>query len=303
MDALRDGERIPVLAFDEIDSTNAEARRRAEAGETGPLWITANVQTAGRGRRGRSWDTSNGNLAATLFLTTDRSPAEAAQLSFVAAFAVRDLALAYVPQALVRFKWPNDVMLDGRKLSGVLIESGRIHDRLWLAIGIGVNLAHAPTNVERPATALADHLRAEITATPKPAEALEVLSASFASHAADWSRRGFGPLREAWLNGAGGLGEPCTVRLERETIEGVARGAGRATAPLLLRHCLWALFAASPLATSSFHPHDGRRLMLLAIEQGNTNTHLRHPRRRDGGPRSGAPRRIRLAPPMNTRSG
>ncbi|MFV4677352.1 hypothetical protein ACNJU9_21260, partial [Mycobacterium tuberculosis] len=83
---------IPVLAFDEIDSTNAEARRRSEAGEAGPLWITAGVQTAGRGRRGRAWDTSRGNLAATLLMTTDKTPAEAAQISFVAAFAVRDLA-------------------------------------------------------------------------------------------------------------------------------------------------------------------------------------------------------------------
>ena len=145
-------ETIPVLAFDEIDSTNAEARRRAEAGEIGPLWITAAVQTAGRGRRGRNWDTSRGNLAATLLLTTDCDPAKAAQLSFVAAFAIRRLAVRYVPESLVRFKWPNDVFVDGRKLSGILIESGRAPSgALWMAIGMGVNLAHAPENVDRPA--------------------------------------------------------------------------------------------------------------------------------------------------------
>jgi BirA family biotin operon repressor/biotin-[acetyl-CoA-carboxylase] ligase len=218
-------ESIPVLAFDEIDSTNAEARRRAEAGETGPLWITAAVQTAGRGRRGRSWDTSRGNLAATLLIVTTAEPAEAAQLSFVAAFAIRALAEAFVPAALVRLKWPNDVMVDGRKLSGILIESGRTPSGdLWLAIGMGVNLAHAPKDVERPATALADHLKAGVAAPPTPAEALAILSAAFARHAAAWSRAGFAPLREEWLKGAAGIGSPCVARLDRETVEGVAEG-------------------------------------------------------------------------------
>lgn len=216
---------LPVLAFDAIDSTNAEARRRAEQGETGPLWITAGVQTAGRGRRGRAWDTARGNLAATLLLTTDRPPAEAAQLSFVAAFAIRALAERYVPASLVRFKWPNDVLVDGRKLSGVLIESGRTAaGTLWLGVGMGVNLAHAPDNVDRPATALAAHLKAGETAPPTPQQALTVLSEAFVEAAASWTRTGFAPIRDAWLENAFGLGQPCIARLDRETIEGLAEG-------------------------------------------------------------------------------
>jgi BirA family biotin operon repressor/biotin-[acetyl-CoA-carboxylase] ligase len=215
----------PVLAFDEIDSTNLEARRRAEAGETGPLWITASVQTEGRGRRGRAWDTSRGNLAATLLVVTDRSPAEAAQLSFVSAFAIRALAERYVPASLVRLKWPNDVLVDGRKLSGILIESGRgASGLLWLAIGMGVNLAHAPTDVERPATALAAHLRSDVASAPTPREALGVLSAAFVRSAAAWTRSGFEPFREEWLKGAAGIGQACVARLGHETIEGVAEG-------------------------------------------------------------------------------
>ena len=178
-------ETIPVLAYDEIDSTNAEARRRAEAGDVGPLFITAAVQAAGRGRRGRAWDTSRGNLAATLLIITDASPGEAAQLSFVAAFAIRALAERFVPASLVRFKWPNDVMVDGKKLSGILIESGRTATgALWLAIGMGVNLAHAPTNVERPATSIAAHLKDGIAAPPTPTEALAVLSEALVRTAA-----------------------------------------------------------------------------------------------------------------------
>ena len=87
----------PVVVLDEIDSTNAEARRRAEAGEAGPVWLVGLRQTAGRGRRGRAWETGEGNLAATLLLRTDKPPAEAAQVSFVAALAVADMLACYVP--------------------------------------------------------------------------------------------------------------------------------------------------------------------------------------------------------------
>src|SRR5690349_9275296 len=142
----------PIEALDEIDSTNAEARRRAEAGDSGPVWITAERQTAGRGRRGRSWETGKGNLAATLLCVTQKPPVEAAQVSFVAALAVADLAAAFVPAALVSLKWPNDPMIAGRKASGILVESGpHPGGGLWLAIGIGVNLATPPLSPERPA--------------------------------------------------------------------------------------------------------------------------------------------------------
>ena len=130
----------PVLLLEQTDSTNAEARRRAEAGETGPLWIIARRQTAGRGRRGRAWESDTGNLFATLLTTTRKPP------------------------SLVTIKWPNDVLVAGDKASGVLVESG-VHSSggLWLAVGIGVNLARAPVGTERPATALVHHLRGAST--------------------------------------------------------------------------------------------------------------------------------------------
>ena len=213
----------PIVAYDEIDSTNAEARRRAEAGEMGPIWLTAGRQTAGRGRRGRNWETGQGgNLAATLLLTTQRPPAEAAQISFVAALAVAELADAHVPAGLVTLKWPNDPLIGGVKTSGILVESGPSPlGGLWLAVGIGVNLAEAPLNPERPATTFAAHMTRP---PPKPLDALNVLAAAFARWQEVWDRLGFPAIADAWMRRAHGIGEPCVARLGNETIEGVAEG-------------------------------------------------------------------------------
>ena len=212
----------PVEALDEVDSTNAEARRRAEAGDRGPRWITAGRQTAGRGRRGRNWETGAGNLAATYLAHTGRPPAEAAQVSFVAALAVADLASAYVPATLVSLKWPNDPLIAGRKTAGILVESGaHPGGGLWLAVGCGVNLATPPDAAERPATAFAEHMRAP---PPTPLDALSVLAEAFERWRGLWERLGFAPIAEAWTARAHGLGETCTARLPGETIQGVAEG-------------------------------------------------------------------------------
>ena len=133
-----------------------------------------------------------------------------------------DLALGQVPDALVRLKWPNDVLVDGRKVSGVLIESGARPDgRLWLAVGVGVNLKTAPVAADRPATTLADHLRADVAAPLSPDAALERLAEAFDRRLAAWEAYGFDPIRTAWTARAD-LGRPCVVRLDQETVEGVA---------------------------------------------------------------------------------
>jgi len=215
----------PLLLLDQIDSTNAEARRRAEAGEVGPLWISARRQTAGRGRRGRAWESEDGNLAATLLLTTRRPPAEAAQVTFVAALAVADLLDGFVPPSLVTIKWPNDVMLAGDKVSGVLVESGS-HPAggLWLAVGVGVNLARAPVGTERPATAMAQHLRSDVAAPPSIETAATRLAGAFAIWLERWRTLGFEPILDAWRARTRGLDGPAVARLGRETVEGIAEG-------------------------------------------------------------------------------
>jgi len=216
------GSHPPIEHYDELDSTNAEARRRAEAGESGPVWITAGVQTAGRGRRGRAWSTQSGNLAATLLTLTDRSPAEAAQLSFVAAMAASELADTCLGVGVAQLKWPNDVLIHNRKAVGILVESGTRPDgQLWLAIGIGVNLAHAPLDVERPATAFAEHMN---RAPPEPRVALEVLATAFARWEGVWFREGFAPIAVEWTARATGLGRRCEARLPNRMVEGIAEG-------------------------------------------------------------------------------
>lgn len=215
----------PILLLDQTDSTNAEARRRADAGETGPLWIVARRQTEGRGRRGRPWESQDGNLFSTLLQLTRKSPAEAAQVTFVAALAIADLLDAFAPASLVTIKWPNDVMLAGQKASGVLVESGA-HEGggLWLAVGIGVNLVHAPDGTERPATAVAHHLRGDVTAPPGVEAASAKLAEAFDVWMTRWETLGFEPILDAWRARTSGLDGPAVARLGRETVEGRAEG-------------------------------------------------------------------------------
>jgi BirA family biotin operon repressor/biotin-[acetyl-CoA-carboxylase] ligase len=212
----------PIESYDELDSTNAEARRRAEAGDAGPVWITAQAQTAGRGRRGRAWATGEGNLAASLLMATAAPPAQAAQVSFVAALAVADLAEACLGAGAAQLKWPNDVLVYGRKAAGILVESGPRPDRrLWLAVGVGVNLARHPTEVERPATSFADHMGA---GAPEPRAALEILAGRFEAWRQIWEGQGFAPIAAAWTARAFGLGARCEARLPDRTLAGVAEG-------------------------------------------------------------------------------
>jgi BirA family transcriptional regulator, biotin operon repressor / biotin---[acetyl-CoA-carboxylase] ligase len=207
-----------VASFDEIDSTNEEARRRAAAGERGPLWIWARRQTAGRGRRGRVWDSPEGNLSATLLTAPGVAAPEAARLSFVAALAVHDLAATYVQRGSVRVKWPNDVLIDGKKVSGILLESSGSEgvDVLpWVAVGIGVNLVQAPAETPYPATFLGAHGPA-----PSAGEALAALAEAWETRFRVWRVSGFAAIRESWLAVAAGLGSRIEVRLPAETLHG-----------------------------------------------------------------------------------
>ncbi len=209
----------------ELDSTNEEARRQAEAGEWGPRWILALRQSAGRGRRGRAWVSPEGNLATTLLLRPGASQAVSGQLSFAAALATAEMASHFAPDAAIAVKWPNDVLADGRKLAGILLEGGNG----WLAIGIGVNLAAHPEGTEFPATSLAQLG----IAPPSPEQALTVLAARFAYWYDLWMQSGFESLRVAWLARAFGVGAQIRARLPQETRQGVFEGIDASGALLL----------------------------------------------------------------------
>ena len=212
-----------LKTFDVIDSTNEEAKRLALAGEPGPVWITAARQTAGRGRRGRSWESPSGNLAATLFIRPRKPAGECAQLSFAAAIATCDMLRGFAPSADIRVKWPNDVLANGKKLVGILLESaskgGEAPD--WLAIGIGVNLATHPEGLEYPVTSLKG---LGVAPVPSADDALLNLAAHFARWYEAWTERGFAPLHDAWLARAAGLGTRIRARLATEETHGVFEG-------------------------------------------------------------------------------
>ena len=217
------------IRFDELDSTNSEARRFAEKGELGPLWISAARQNAGRGRRGKVWDSGQGNLAATLLLRPQAPAAVIGQLSFAAALSVADMAQHFAPDVSIQVKWPNDVLGNGCKLAGILLESGEDSSGRWLAIGIGVNLASFPPGTEFPASSLAQLG----LAAPSSENALAVLAARFAHWYDVWMSEGFEAVRAAWLERAGGLGKSIRARLPDATHEGVFVGLDASGALLL----------------------------------------------------------------------
>jgi BirA family biotin operon repressor/biotin-[acetyl-CoA-carboxylase] ligase len=209
-----------VLA--EVDSTNAEAARIAPS-LSGPEWILALRQTRGRGRRGRPWRDPQGNFAATLVLRPEGPPDHVALLSFVAALSLHDACSAVTGQpARFALKWPNDVLLDGGKLAGILLESmGAGRGVAHLAIGIGVNLRDVPEQATVEPQALRPvALMPETGVTVTPEEFLTQLAAAFAQRKTQFDTYGFAPIREAWLARAARLGEPVVARTLRDTLHG-----------------------------------------------------------------------------------
>jgi BirA family biotin operon repressor/biotin-[acetyl-CoA-carboxylase] ligase len=220
---------IRVLAFDALDSTNAEARRLAGAGASPGTVVWARRQTAGRGRRGRSWHSPEGNLFCTLLLRPRQPVMEAMQLGFVASLAVADAVAAYVSgERAVTCKWPNDVLVAGRKVSGILLESAMAADGTldWLGVGVGINIRSYPTDPDLlyPATSLTAEAGSELDPDLTAETVLETLLGAFAHWHDVRQRLGFAAVRSAWLDRAYALGRPIAVRLEAETITGTFLG-------------------------------------------------------------------------------
>lgn len=215
-----------LLHFETLNSTNEEAQRQLAAGAEGPLWISTDVQTAGRGRSGRHWLSPKGNVYASLLLCLKVTPPVATQLSFVAALAAYDAVARHLDPArldALRLKWPNDVLLDGAKLAGVLIESAAAPRGKGLAIiaGTGINVSDAPAGTGRAVATLG--------APPHACAAVfQSLRQSFAVWLARWDEgAGFAEIRQVWLSRAFALNEPISVNLNGSSIRGTFRGIGQ----------------------------------------------------------------------------
>jgi BirA family biotin operon repressor/biotin-[acetyl-CoA-carboxylase] ligase len=209
------------IAYETLGSTNAEALARMRAGECGPLWITATTQEAGRGRRGNAWTSPPGNLYATLLLTEPSPAPVAPQLSFVAALALHDAVATCAPQVgpLLKVKWPNDLLLGGAKLAGILIE-GDSAPVFAVAIGFGVNCASHPLDTPYPATDLS-----AADAVVTPAAMAAALSAAMQRRLAQWDRgQGFASVRADWLKRTAGIGQEIRVRLSEREFSGRFEG-------------------------------------------------------------------------------
>lgn len=218
--AMIDGA-APVEMFEEIDSTLLEARRRAERGEVGPVWLIARRQTAGRGRRGRTWITIDGNLFATLLFATTSPPQQIALLSFATGLAIAETFEAFGSRVPATLKWPNDVLIGGAKASGILLDSGALAGRAgtWAALAFGVNLAGAPQSIDQPTISLREAMSPD-TRTPEPLEFFAALRPRLEAWTARLINEGFEPLRQAWLARAHGLGQEARVMQGETPIAG-----------------------------------------------------------------------------------
>jgi BirA family biotin operon repressor/biotin-[acetyl-CoA-carboxylase] ligase len=230
----------------ETGSTNADMLRLAAAGAEEGLWLRAERQSGGRGRQGRVWASPVGNFYGSTVVRVRAGDPPAATLALVAAIALEEVVRVYLKNtvapakagaaavarapggvrdtpaapasagATMWIKWPNDLLLGGAKLSGILLE--RSGDAV--IVGIGVNLAHHPDDTDRLATSLPDH-----GATPDPADFAETLAEAFARWLAIWRGQGLAPIRTRWLERAHPVGTALTARLpDGQAIDGLFGG-------------------------------------------------------------------------------
>ncbi|TKZ21713.1 biotin--[acetyl-CoA-carboxylase] ligase [Shimia litoralis] len=210
--------------LDQVDSTNAEAARIAPT-LTKPEWILGLSQTKGRGRRGRPWIDPKGNFAATLVMRPAEPADRMALRSFVASLALFDaFVLATGRPEAFSLKWPNDVLLNGAKVAGILLESAGFSggEISHIAIGIGVNLAQAPAGADLETKAVRPvSLLSETGAHVDPETFLDILAPAYARYEAQFATYGFDPIRASWLDRAARLGEVITARTTRDETVGV----------------------------------------------------------------------------------
>lgn len=212
-----------LTVFPSLPSTSALCCARAADGEPEGLAALALQQTEGRGSRGRTWASPPGSLSLSVLLRPDMPATQAGQWALLAGVAMAEGLAGFLSDAAaLRLKWPNDVLLRGRKLGGILVESaagegGRID---WLVIGFGANLAEAPVLPDRPAVAAL----AEAGAAPSPEEAAAAILDRLHHWRGAWSQHGFGAVRMAWLQFTQPIGSRLHLKLRQGEVHGLFAG-------------------------------------------------------------------------------
>lgn len=220
----------PTEWFDQIDSTNDEARRRVSSGNFSNCWIAARSQIQGRGRLGREWTSPPGNLYTTALFQLDGAIVDATKIPFISGLAVADTIDAFSPKRPIKLKWPNDVRVERSKLCGILVEAGLLDVGCWVACGIGVNVVSVPANTGQPATCVADLCGNSAISADM---ILEALKETFSSRLNELDN-GFETIRRDWLKRAEGLGETIIIRAGEEEFTGTFEDLG-ANGEILLR--------------------------------------------------------------------
>lgn len=207
-----------LQAFLSIDSTNKEAMRKIESGAKSGHWITAEEQLSGRGRGKREWVSKPGNLYCSLIYQTGKSIRHSAELSFVTSLAVRETVAQFITDADIRCKWPNDVLVDGKKISGILLETHTrpTDNETMMIIGTGINVEHHPKNTLYPVTHINENSEMKFCL----ADIFFILATKMAHWLTVWQEKGFSEIRREWLKYAKGQGEMITVRMGETEIVG-----------------------------------------------------------------------------------
>lgn len=207
-----------IRTVEETASTNADMLALAAQGEAEGTWLRADTQAEGRGRMGRAWHSPIGNLYASTLVRLQPQDPPAATLALVAAIALHEVVIAYTSDAcLVIIKWPNDLLVNGAKVAGILLE--RANDAV--VIGVGANLGFHPVGLDRPVTSL----RAQGVDAPDPHYFCEDLARAFAYWLVRWRGSGLEAIRQAWLRGAHPEGTALTANLgDGTSVDGLFDG-------------------------------------------------------------------------------
>ena len=213
-----------ILSFESLDSTNSEGLRLANSSARGDFLILGQEQTGGRGQRGREWVSLHGNLHASILLESRADPKSHPQLSFVIANAMyaslAELAAKHRLSMNIELKWPNDILINGKKVAGILLESISLANKISVVIGFGVNIRQAPSDLDRPATSLLN----EGIILEKPDEFLNILMNRFDKLYARWRvEKSFTDTRKYWMRHAYNLNKQVTIDDGTRSVSGIFR--------------------------------------------------------------------------------